>query len=76
MTTLAEIEAAATALKPEERECLESFLRELRVQQEEDEEAHLQELYRRTGFYPLTKKPGGQQATDELVRQIREEEGI
>ena len=72
MSTLAEIEAAAVTLPPDEMKQLEDFLRELRAQAEE---AHLQELYRRTGFHPFPKR-GGPPVTVELVRQICEEEGI
>lgn len=73
MTTLAEIEAAATALKPEEREHLETLLRE---QRERENDAHLEELYQRTGFRPLPKRPGDKPVTTEIVRQICDEEGI
>ena len=72
MSTLAEIEAAAATLSPDEMEKLETFLRELR---EQAEEARLQELYRRTGIHPFPKR-GGPPVTVELVRQICEEEGI
>lgn len=72
MSTLAEIEAAASALTREEREQLEAFLRELR---EKTEDEHLQEIYRRTGFHPFPKRCGPP-ATNELVQQIRDEEGI
>ena len=72
MSTLAEIEAAAATLSPEEQKLLEDFLRELRAKAEE---ARLQELYRITGVHPLPKR-GGPPVTVELVRQICEEEGI
>ena len=73
MITLAEIEAAATALKPEEREYLETVPREPR---EREKDARMQDLYRRTGVVPLPKRPDDKPVTDEIVRQIREEEGI
>lgn len=72
MNTLAEIEAAAATLSPEEIEKLEMFLREKR---EEAKEAYLQELYRWNGVHPLPKR-GGPPVTVELVQQIIEEEGI
>ena len=71
MSTLAEIEAAAATLSPEDMKQLEDFLRELWAQAEE---ARLQELYRRTGVHPLPKR-GGPPVTVELVQQIIEEEG-
>ena len=72
MSTLAEIEVAVATLSPEEQKHLEAFLRELR---EQAEEAHLQELYRRTGVHPFPKG-GGPPVTVELVQQICDEEGI
>ncbi len=72
MSTLAEIEAAAAALSPEEQEKLETFLRRKR---EEAEEAHLQELYRRTGFHPLPRR-SNVVITNEMVNQLREEMDI
>ena len=72
MSTLAEIEAAAATLSPEEMKQLEDFLRELRAQAEE---AELREIHRRLGVHPLPKR-GGPPVTVELVQQICEEEGI
>jgi hypothetical protein len=72
MSTLAEIEAAIVSLTPQEMAHLESLLHELRARQEE---AHLEELYRQIGFVPLPKR-AGQPVTREMVRKLREEEGI
>ena len=72
MSTLAEIEAAVASLTTQEMARLESVLRELRTRQEE---AELEELYQRIGFVPLAKR-AGQPVTREMVRQLREEEGI
>ncbi len=72
MSTLAEIEAAVDSLTPGEMERLESLLRERRTRHEE---AQMEELYRRIGYLPLPKRPG-QPVTREMVRQLREEEGI
>ena len=72
MSTLAEIEAAVDSLTPGEVEKLETMLRERRTRQEE---AQMEELYRRIGYVPLPKREG-QPVTREMVRQLREEEGI
>jgi len=72
MSTLAEIEAAASTLSPEEMKQLEDFLRGLRA---EAEEKQLQEIYKRIGLHPLPRR-GGPPVTVELVQQIIEEEGI
>ena len=72
MSTLAEIEAAAATLSPEEMEKLETFLREKR---EEAQEASLQELYRRNGVHPLPRR-GNVVITNEMVEQLREEMDI
>ena len=55
MSALAEIEAAVASLTPQEMEHLESLLHELRARQEE---AQLEELYRRVRFVPLPKRAG------------------
>lgn len=72
MSTLAEIEAALGSLTLQEMAHLESLLHELRVPQEE---AQMEELYRRIGFVPFPKR-AGQLVTREMVRKLREEEGI
>jgi hypothetical protein len=72
MSTLAEIEAAAATLSAAEMKQLEDFLRERRVQAEE---AHLQELYRITGFHPLPKR-NNEVITNQMINQLREEENI
>jgi hypothetical protein len=72
MSTLAEIEAAAATLSPAEMKLLEDFLRERRAQVEE---AHLQELYRITGVHPLPRR-NNVVITNEMINQLREEEGI
>ncbi len=72
MSTLAEIEAAAATLSPEEQKQLETFLRELR---EQAEQAHLQELYRLNGVHPLPRR-SGVIITNEMINQLREEEDI
>ena len=72
MSTLAEIEAAVDSLTPSEIEKLESLLRERRTRQEE---AQMEELYRRIGYVPLPKREG-QPVTREMVRQLRDEENI
>lgn len=73
MSTLAEIEAAAVTLTPEEMQQLETFLREAR---ERAEEERLMELAHANGFHPFPRSPGDKVVTDEIVRRIREEEGI
>ena len=72
MSKLAEIEAAVDSLTPGEIEKLESLLRERRARQEE---AQMQELYRRIGYVPLPNR-AGQPVTREAIRQLREEEGF
>ena len=72
MSTLAEIEAAVTSLTPQEMAHLENLLRELRAQAEE---AHLQELYRRTGVHPLPRR-SNVVVTNEMINQLREEMDI
>ena len=72
MSTLAEIEAAAATLSPAEMKLMEDFLHELRVKAEE---AHLQELYRRTGVHLLPRR-NDEVITNETIAQLREEENI
>ena len=72
MSTLAEIEVAVASLTTQEMAHLEILLHELRTRQEETE---LEELYQNIGFVPLPKR-AGQPVTREMVRQLREEEGI
>ena len=72
MSTLAEIEAAAATLTPEEQKNLETFLRELR---EQAEQARLQELYRLNGVHPLPRR-NHVVITNEMINQLREEENV
>lgn len=73
MSTLTEIKTAAAALRPEEMEQLETFLREERARQAG--ESRLEELYRQVGFRPLPRR-SDEVVTTEAVLRLCEEEGV